>query len=556
MQERQRILVCDEVDEAALVVLRGLGEVDVRPELDAAALRGIIGRYHALILGPHWRLDEELLTEAVNLRVIGCTHDRLSAIDFSTAQELGIEVRTLPDTSTVALAEQTLMLLLQLALRFGDGALSGKTLGLIGFGRSGREVSLRARAFNLRVLVNQPRLTPQLALDGEVETADLRELLRSSDFISLHVPYKAETAAILGADEINALPRGACLVNVGHPGLVDRAALLAALDAGRLAGAAVTQPRGAVIEHPRLLPVPALAPARGSAEHAVANLAHQIADVLRIKRPSEALSLDIVPIELVMPHEQIDDKRVARLMDSLSSEGRLANPVLVTPWAGKYVILDGATRFAAFQRLGYPHVAVQLVDPHGDYTLYTWYHAISSPQSGQALLELLAAIPGLRLQDCPADHLHAAFNDPATLCYFLDRAGRATLALAEDLDQRLTVMNAVVSAYTAWGEVERTLLTDLSRLLGQFPRMAAVAVFPQFKPEDVFNVAKHGQLLPAGLTRFVVPGRILRLNIELARLKADEPLAGKRAWLNQFLADKLARSRLRYYQEPVILLDE
>jgi hypothetical protein len=86
--------------------------------------------------------------------------------------------------------------------------------------------------------------------------------------------------------------------------------------------------------------------------------------------------------------------------------------------------------------------------------------------------------------------------------------------------------------------------------------MTAVAIFPQFKAETVFKVASRGDLLPAGLTRFIIPGRILRLNADLERLKRDEPLAEKRAWFNQFLAEKLARSRLRYYQEPVILLDE
>ncbi|MDV7390811.1 hypothetical protein RZS08_05635, partial [Arthrospira platensis SPKY1] len=97
---------------------------------------------------------------------------------------------------------------------------------------------------------------------------------------------------------------------------------------------------------------------------------------------------------------------------------------------------------------------------------------------------------------------------------------------------------------------------DPLRLLAQFPQMQAVAIFPQFKPEDVFDAAAQGDFLPAGLTRFVIPGRILRLNASLARLKQDEPLAEKRAWFNQFLAEKLTRSRLRYYQEPVVLLDE
>ena len=98
--------------------------------------------------------------------------------------------------------------------------------------------------------------------------------------------------------------------------------------------------------------------------------------------------------------------------------------------------------------------------------------------------------------------------------------------------------------------------TEISRLRAQFPEMTAVAIFPQFEPEKVFEAASEGRLLPAGLTRFIIPGRILRLNADLDRLRADEPLPAKRAWFNQFLAEKLAQSQLRYYQEPVILLDE
>ncbi len=117
-------------------------------------------------------------------------------------------------------------------------------------------------------------------------------------------------------------------------------------------------------------------------------------------------------------------------------------------------------------------------------------------------------------------------------------------------------MNALVDGYNAWGRVERTLVTDIDRLQTQFPDLVAIAVFPQFAPSDVFDAAAAGNFLPAGLTRFVIPGRILRLNAELARLKVDEPLEDKRAWFEAFIASRLAKSRLRYYQEPVILLDE
>jgi hypothetical protein len=239
-------------------------------------------------------------------------------------------------------------------------------------------------------------------------------------------------------------------------------------------------------------------------------------------------------------------------------DGRLVNPPLVTFWDNKYVILDGATRFTALKRLGYPYIIVQTIPAESEeFTLHTWYHAISNSQPLPELIENLGQIKGLKLSPLANSQIQTAFNEEKNaLCYFLDRNGDALLAQSTPKANRLAVMNALVDTYTRWGTVERTLLTDLGRLLAQFPQMEAVAVFPQFRPSTVFNVASRGDFLPAGLTRFVIPGRILRLNADLARLKKDEPLSTKRQWFNQFLEDKLARSRLRYYQEPVVLLDE
>ena len=86
--------------------------------------------------------------------------------------------------------------------------------------------------------------------------------------------------------------------------------------------------------------------------------------------------------------------------------------------------------------------------------------------------------------------------------------------------------------------------------------MALLVVFPQFKVAEVLHAALSGDLLPAGITRFVIPGRILRLNADLAMLKSNAELSHKRAWLEQMVAEKLARRNVRFYQEPVTLLDE
>jgi threo-3-hydroxy-L-aspartate ammonia-lyase len=571
-----RLLVCDPIGEEALSILREVAEVDVLPGLEEEQLQEIINQYQAVIVGSETRISGTTIEEAMNLKAIGCAGGRLDNVDVSAARAFGVEVRYAPGSNTVAIAEHTLSLLLQLVAGSDangitpTSSLAGKTLGIVGFGRIGRQVAQRALAFDMRVVANQPRLTPELALAAGVEALDLHDLLREADFVSLHVPFKAETETLIGEAELALIKPDAYLINIAHTDMVDDDALLDALEEGRLAGAALatytipgnggtaTRPSAALRQHPKVTVARHVTDfISDRTEDVAVTIARQIVEILQRKTPSETLSLDVVPIDLVLPHEQIDDKRVARLMGRLQSEGRLLNPPVVTFWRGRYIILDGATRFTALKRMGCPHIIVQVVDSHSrEFALHTWYHVISSAEPVGALLGQLRQIRHLDLQALPHHEIQNAFSDEETLCYLLDGEGNATIARAGENADRLTVMNELVTTYTAWGNVERTLLTDLSRLLAQFPQMTAVAVFPQFAPETVFDVASRGELLPAGLTRFLIPGRVLRLNADLEQLKGSEPLAAKKAWLDHYLEEKLARSRLRYYQEPVILLDE
>ncbi len=567
-----RILTCVPLEGPAMATLAAASQVDFLPDAGEETLTARIGDYHALIVGPDQHISNHILKYGYNLRAIGTLGGRLNNIDVSAARALGIEVCYAPDSRAVAIAEHTVARLLSLAENLGDGRLAGKTLGLIGFGLVGQLVAQRAAAFDMRILTNQPRLTPELALAPGVESTDLIALLRQSDFISLHVPFSEETEAIIGARELAAVKPSAMLVNMGHTDLVDDEALLRALDAGGLAGVAlsalpalVTNPAPAslaVRRHPRVRVSPHVSAVLDDQRRdAALQMARQITAALQVRRANETLNLEIVPIELVTPHEHIDQKRVTRLMERLEVDGRLVNPPVTTYWKGRYVILDGATRYSALQRLGYRFAIVQVVDEtQAGFQLHTWYHAISAESESPADFALLEArlrsIAGLHLRPLAPESARQALEQPQALCYFLTRDGNLLLAELASGASRLAVMNALVDAYNAWGNVERTLLTDTERLLAQFPRLVAVAIFPQFAPAEVFDAAAEGDLLPAGLTRFVIPGRILRLNADLERLKRDEPPAEKRAWFNEFLGGKLSRSRLRYYQEPVVLLDE
>lgn len=569
-----RILVCAPIGQSALQLLEGAGQVDIDYDADEETLIAKIGNYHALIANPEQRINSHVIKYGYNLKAIGSLDGNLDKIDVSQARALGIEICYAPDSRSVTIAEHTIGRLLSAANQFADGSLAGKTLGIIGFGLVGRQVAQRAAAFDMRILVNQPRLTPELVLDSDVRAADLVELLQQSDFISLHVPFREETEAIIGKEELALMKPEALLINMGHTDLVDEEALLRALDSNKLAGAAISDIPPVVVKpptlslalrrHERVIVAPHISSVlafqqRDSSEQ----VARQILSALSHHRTSESLDLEIVPINQIVPHEHIDLKRVSRLVERLEEDGRLVNPPITTYWKGQYVILDGATRYSALRQLGYANGIVQVVDKdQAGFQLHTWYHAISAEEktgeipSLDELIDALRKVPGLNLKPINADEAQGALLRPNSLCYFIGREGQMLLAEINPGASKLAVMNGIVDTYNAWGVVERTLLTDIDRLLAQFPRLVAVAVYPQFNPEDVFDAAAAGNLLPAGLTRFVIPGRILRLNADLARLKEDEPLAEKRAWFNEFLAGKLSRSRFRVYQEPVILLDE
>jgi phosphoglycerate dehydrogenase-like enzyme len=568
-KHHSRVLVCDSVDDHCLDCLSEVADIDIKPDLTDAELMACIGEYDALIAGPPRRLTDQILEQGYRLQAIGYAASRLDNVDVSAARAMDIEVFNATASSAVAIAEHTLSQLLFLANQWGDGYLAGKTLGLIGFGRIGQQVAQRARAFNMHILVNQPRLTPELALEAGVQAVDLLDLLREADFVSLHLPFNAETKTLLGQAEISAMKPSACLINTGHERLLDNGALLEALQNNRLAGTVLFVHPDENIEaleaatitlrqHPRVLTVPYQTSIIDSNRtEAVREISEHIADLLGADQASSLLSLQVISIDQVSPHEEVDKKRVARLMAAIEKNPQLIDPPIAVHWNDRYVILDGATRFTAFKWLGFKEMIFQIVDTTPEsFTLHTWYHAISSDQSYTNLLSHLQQLDGILFEDLPPDKTQSIFQDKTVMCYFLAPDGHITLAKTAPGANRLDVLNSLVASYTDWGDVERTLLTDLSRLLEQFPRLTATAIFPQFDPETVFDVASQGRFVPAGLTRFVIPGRILRLNMKLDRLLENDTLIAKQAWFKKQLAKKIASSRLRYYEEPVVLLDD
>lgn len=287
-----------------------------------------------------------------------------------------------------------------------------------------------------------------------------------------------------------------------------------------------------------------------------ANLPHQSP-----QKGGYDIALRVAAMEQVVPHEHYHGLRVDSLTARLRAEGKLINPPIVAQHGDKYVVLDGATRLTALRQMGYPSIIVQVVDLTHQVQLGSWNHVVRGASRG-GLLDLLRGIGGLQVAAVTADEA-ASGNLPAGALGWLMCANQEAFMLkalpAAGVEAEawwLHLLNEVVERYGQWGNVERTLSRDMEALVDQFPDLAGLVVFPRFTPQQILELAGHGHTVPAGITRFVIPGRILRLNAPLHILAADQPLAVKQAWLDDLIRTKVQERQLRFYEEPVVLLDE
>jgi D-3-phosphoglycerate dehydrogenase len=252
-----RILVTDEVDPQGVELLRAEPSfvVDERPTRPWRELLGEIGQYDAFVGRSATQLPGELLREARLLRVIGRAGVGTDNIDLAAATALGIAVINAPSGNTISVAELFFGALLSFvrhlprafnsmrAGRWDRGDLlgsevCGRTLGIIGLGRIGGEVSARAHAFGMHVIAFDPYVQRERFEILRVERADsLPQLLSRAQVLTVHTPLTDETRGLLGRAALAQLPKGAIVANFARGGIVDDAALAEAVTSGRLQGA-------------------------------------------------------------------------------------------------------------------------------------------------------------------------------------------------------------------------------------------------------------------------------------------------------------------------------
>jgi len=273
-----RVLICDPVDEKALARLREAGvEVVVRAGMSPEELGGELAKgYEAIVVRSATKVRKPALDMAKGLRLIVRAGVGLDNVDADHATAKGIEVLNTPKASSDSVAELALAHMFALARSIPqatqsirDGKwdkkafvgieLSGKTLGVMGIGRIGQALARRALALGMKVVTHDKFVTKSPLPD--VPMVSLPDLLKRSDFVSLHVPPDP-AGPVIGAREIAQMKDGAYLVNCARGEIVDEAALLSALDSGKLAGAgldvfAVEPPTNAtLVRHPKVTLTP------------------------------------------------------------------------------------------------------------------------------------------------------------------------------------------------------------------------------------------------------------------------------------------------------------
>jgi len=372
-----RVVIAEPFSETGIAVLREAG-IEVLSLVGGSpeALRAALADADGLIVRSETRVDRTLLSFGPKLSVVARAGVGVDAIDVPAATDAGIVVLNTPGANTLAAIEQTFALMLSLARHtpaavasvragrwerkpFIGTELHGKTLGIVGLGRIGGGVAQRATAFGMKLVASDPFISRARAEALGVELLALDEVLARADIVTLHVALSRATIGLIDAPELARMQPHALLINCARGGVVDEAALLEALDSGRLRGAAIDvvaqeppppEGTGARLQrHARVIATPHLGGSTVEALERIAiELAHDVASVLLGGPAAAAVNAPIADgpeAELLRPFVDLA-YRIGKIFPQLAHSDAL--PAFAIAQEGLIAPLDPAPVTTAF----------------------------------------------------------------------------------------------------------------------------------------------------------------------------------------------------------------
>lgn len=354
-----RVLVSDPISEQGVQMLKECAEVDVKTGLSKDELLSIIGEYDGLVVRSQTKVTADVIEAATRLKVIGRAGVGVDNIDVPAATKQGVIVLNAPEGNTITTAEHTIAMMMSLARNipqaytklknerkwdrksFVGVEVNGKTLGVIGLGRIGTEVSKRGRGLNMKVVAYDPYISEEKAHEMGIELTSLEEVIKRADFITVHTPLTKDTNHLIDTKEFEMMKRGVRIVNCARGGIISEAALVEALRSGIVAGAALDvfeeEPplNSPLLEFPNVIAVPHLGASTEEAQLNVAiDVAEQVANVLRDRPFKNAVNLPFLKADVLKSIEpffplalnlgklvsQISEGRMKRIKVTYSGE--------------------------------------------------------------------------------------------------------------------------------------------------------------------------------------------------------------------------------------------
>jgi len=356
-----KVLIADPISNAGIEILSGCAQVDVKPGLKPAEIIAIIGDYEALVVRSQTQVSAEVIEAGKKLQVIGRAGVGVDNINVEEATRRGILVVNAPSGNTVSAAEHSIALMLSLARHipqanaalkscvwrrsdFMGTEVRGKTLGIIGLGNVGSGVARRALGLEMKLIAYDPFISVDHARNLQVELVSLEQLLKESDFISLHMPLTKSTKGLIGAKELTLVKPTVRIINTARGGLIDEEALVRAIKENRVAGAAIDvfikEPctESVLFENDKIIVTPHLGASTTEAQVlAATEVAEQIVDIFKGQPARYAVNAPFISVEAISvlaPFMKVAAK-VGRLISQLADgqmsaieiryEGEIAN---------------------------------------------------------------------------------------------------------------------------------------------------------------------------------------------------------------------------------------
>jgi D-3-phosphoglycerate dehydrogenase len=342
------VLVSDPLAEEGIDILKEFCDVDVKTGLTEDQLVAIIGDYDALLVRSGTEVTARVIDAGTKLKFIGRAGAGVDNIDTEAATRRGIIVANAPEGNTLAATEHTMAMMLSLARnipqataslkkgewkrsKFMGVELNDKVLGIIGFGRIGREVAKRAQAMEMKCIAYDPFITKERAASLGVEMVPIEELFRRADVITVHTPLIKETRHLINAKSIATMKDGVLLINCARGGIIDEAALVDAIKSGKVAGAALdvfeNEPPtdSPLLELDKVIVTPHLGASTVEAQKNVAiSVANQCISVLSGGAAKYVVNAPTIPAEqqaVIEPYAALAQKMGSLLIQLI--EGRL-----------------------------------------------------------------------------------------------------------------------------------------------------------------------------------------------------------------------------------------